>query len=93
MKKTIRLLIVDDHVMIRLGLAALMADEIAIGVFNNKTTATRIVPVPGKKAGEFVSFGGLFGESVIMPVPGNGCSHDFVSRGGHIPAPIQSLRN
>ncbi|MCA9039061.1 MAG: PFL family protein [Planctomycetaceae bacterium] len=74
-------------------LAALMADEIAIGVFNNKTTATRIVPVPGKKAGEFVSFGGLFGESVIMPVPGNGCSHDFVSRGGHIPAPIQSLRN
>ncbi|MAT16176.1 MAG: PFL family protein [Planctomyces sp.] len=74
-------------------LAALMADEIAIGVFNNKTTATRIVPIPGRKAGEHVSFGGLFGESVIMPVPGNACSDLFVNRGGHIPAPIQSLRN
>ncbi|QDU82264.1 hypothetical protein Pla110_40190 [Polystyrenella longa] len=74
-------------------LAALMADEIAIGVFNNKTTATRIVPIPGKRAGEHVSFGGLFGESVIMNVPGNGCSASFVGRGGHIPAPIQSLRN
>src|SRR5690606_27251729 len=53
-------------------LAAIIADEMAIGVFNNKTTAARLIPVPGKKAGEHVSFGGLFGESVIMPVTANG---------------------
>lgn len=74
-------------------LAALMADEMAIGVYNHKTTATRLIPVPGKQAGEFVSFGGLFGESEVMSVPGSGCSESFVNHGGHIPAPLQSLRN
>jgi len=74
-------------------ISALMADEMAIGVFNNKTTATRIIPIPGKKAGDFVSFGGLFGESQVMDVPGAGSSKPFVQHGGQIPAPLQSLRN
>lgn len=74
-------------------LAAIIADEMAIGVFNNKTTAARLIPVPGKKAGEHVSFGGLFGESVIMPVTANGASRSFVTHAGKIPAPLQSLRN
>ncbi|MFN0197229.1 MAG: PFL family protein [Planctomycetaceae bacterium] len=74
-------------------LAALIADEMAIGVYNHKTTATRIIPVPGKKAGEFVSFGGLFGASAIMPIHNSGQSSRFVNYGGKIPAPLQSLRN
>jgi hypothetical protein len=74
-------------------LAAIIADEMAIGVYNNKTTATRLIPVPGKVAGERVSFGGLFGESVIMPVHLAGSSHAFVAHAGKIPAPLQSLRN
>lgn len=74
-------------------LAAIMADETVIGVINNKTTATRIIPVPGKAAGDFVSFGGLFGESVVMPVLNIGQSNRFVGYGGKIPAPIHSLRN
>jgi uncharacterized protein (UPF0210 family) len=64
-----------------------------IGMINNKTTAVRVIPVPGKVAGEFVSFGGLFGESVVMPVRNTGKSARFVAFGGKIPAPIHSLRN
>jgi len=74
-------------------LSAIIADEMAIGVFNNKTTATRLIPVPGKKAGDRIVFGGLFGESVIMPVPSNGFSAPFIRHAGRIPAPLQSLRN
>ena len=74
-------------------IAALIADEMAIGMINNKTTAVRVIPVPGKAAGEHVVFGGLFGESVIMPVRNSGKSSRFVNFGGTIPAPIHSLRN
>ncbi|NNJ70990.1 MAG: PFL family protein [Kiritimatiellales bacterium] len=74
-------------------LAAIMADELMIGVINSKTTAVRLIPVPGKKAGEFISFGGLFGESVVMPVRNTGRSARFVNFGGRIPAPIHSLKN
>ena len=74
-------------------IAAILADEMAIGVVNNKTTAARLIPVPGKKAGEYVSFGGLFGESVILPVREVGASDGFVRFAGRIPAPLQSLRN
>jgi hypothetical protein len=74
-------------------LAAIIADEMAIGVINKKTTATRLIPVPGKKAGDKAFFGGLLGEATIMGVPENGGSEEFVSLGGRIPAPIQSLVN
>ena len=74
-------------------LAALIADEVAIGVINHKTTAVRVIPVPGKKAGERAVFGGLFGEMAILPVHAAGGSTAFVQRGGRIPAPLSSLRN
>jgi uncharacterized protein (UPF0210 family) len=74
-------------------IAAMIADEMAIGMINKKTTAVRFIPVPGKKAGEKVVFGGLFGESAIMPVPNMGKSSRFIQFGGHIPAPIHSLNN
>lgn len=74
-------------------IAAIIADEAAIGVINNKTTAVRIIPVPGKKAGEKAVFGGLFGESAILQIAHFGSSSKFVSRGGRIPAPMQSLNN
>ena len=74
-------------------LAALVADEVAIGVINHKTTAVRIIPVPGKKAGELAVFGGLFGEMIILPIHAAGGSSDFVHHGGRIPAPLSSLRN
>ena len=74
-------------------LAALIADEVAIGVINHKTTAVRIIPVPGKKAGERAVFGGLFGEMIILPVHAPGGSAAFVYHGGRIPAPLSSLRN
>jgi len=74
-------------------LAALMADELAIGVFNQKTTATRLIPVPGKKAGDTVSFGGLFGASTILPIRTSGQSGRFIRHAGRIPAPLMSLRN
>lgn len=73
-------------------IAGIIADEISIGVINGKTTAVRIIPVPGKKAGEYVEFGGLLGRTVIMEV-NRFSSANFVGRGGRIPAPIQSLRN
>lgn len=73
--------------------AAIIADEIAIGVVNRKTTAARLIPVPGKKAGDKAVFGGLLGQSVIMSVPSPGCSASFMGHGGRIPAPVQSLVN
>lgn len=73
-------------------LSAIIADEAAIGVTNNKTTGVRIIPVPGKKVGEEVVFGGLLGETVIMPVK-EFSSAGFIKRGGRIPAPVHSLRN
>lgn len=73
-------------------LSAIIADEMAIGVMNNKTTAVRIIPVPGKDVGEMVEFGGLLGTAPIMPVNTFSCT-DFIRRGGRIPAPIHSLRN
>jgi uncharacterized protein (UPF0210 family) len=74
-------------------LAALIADEVAIGVINHKTTAVRVIPVPGKGAGDRAVFGGLFGETAILPVHAAGGSTAFVHHGGRIPAPLSSLRN
>ena len=74
-------------------LAALIADEVAIGVINHKTTAVRIIPVPGKAAGDRAVFGGLFGEMAILPIHAAGGSAAFVRHGGRIPAPLSSLRN
>jgi len=73
-------------------IAAIIADEMAIGVMNNKTTAVRIIPVPGREVGEMVEFGGLLGSAPIMPVNAFS-STQFIRRGGRIPAPIHSLRN
>jgi len=74
-------------------IAAIIADEMVIGMINSKTTAVRLIPVPGKEAGDFVSFGGLFGESTIAQVRNAGQSARFVNFGGKIPAPIHSLKN
>ena len=74
-------------------IAAIIADEMAIGVINRKTTATRLIPVPGKKAGEKAHFGGLLGEATIISVKDNGASENFIRLGGRIPAPTQSLTN
>lgn len=73
--------------------AAIIADEMAIGVINHKTTAARLIPVPGAKAGDTVDFGGLFGATPIIDVRNSGSSETFVHFGGRIPAPLQSLRN
>ncbi len=73
-------------------LSAIIADEAAIGVVNQKTTAVRIIPAPGMAVGDTVEFGGLFGRAPIMPVHKES-SEAFIARGGRIPAPIQSLRN
>ncbi|HEX3045032.1 MAG TPA: PFL family protein [Bacillota bacterium] len=73
-------------------IAGIIADEMAIGVINNKTTAVRIIPVPGKSLGEKVEFGGLLGTAPIMPVR-NFSPAKFIHRGGHIPAPFQALTN
>ena len=72
--------------------AAIIADEAAIGMINGKTTAVRLIPAYGKKAGETVEFGGLLGYAPIMPL-NSYSSASFVNRGGRIPAPIHSLRN
>jgi hypothetical protein len=74
-------------------LAALIADEAAIGVINHKTTGARLIHVPGGRVGEWVEFGGLFGSAPIMPVRNAGASERFVHFGGRIPAAIHSLRN
>jgi uncharacterized protein (UPF0210 family) len=73
-------------------IAAIIADEAAIGVVNGKTTAVRIIPAPGKKVGERVDFGGLLGSAPVMPVH-EFSSAEFIARGGRIPAPLHSLRN
>ncbi len=73
-------------------IAGIIADELAIGMINQKTTAVRIIPVIGKGVGENVEFGGLLGHAPIMPVNKFDCA-DFVNRGGRIPAPIHSFKN
>jgi len=73
-------------------ISAIIADEMAIGMVNNKTTAVRIIPVPGKKAGEWAEFGGLLGGAPIIAVH-DFSSEAFIARGGRIPAPIHSFRN
>ncbi len=72
--------------------SGIIADEMAIGMVNNKTTAVRIIPVPGKKVGDRVEFGGLLGEAPVMAVNPFSCEA-FIKRGGRIPAPIHSFRN
>jgi len=74
-------------------ISAIIADEMAIGVMNNKTTAARLIPVPGMKAGDKAVFGGLFGEAFVMPIPNNNMSSRFVRFGGRIPAPLHSFNN
>lgn len=74
-------------------LAGIIADEMAIGVVNCKTTAVRIIPAPGKKGGELARFGGLFGEGYAIEVRNAGSSSRFVDFGGRIPAPLRSLTN
>ncbi len=73
-------------------LSAIIADEAAIGVINNKTTAVRIIPAPGSKVGEIIEFGGLLGSAPVMKV-NNYSSEKFISRGGRIPSPIHSFKN
>ena len=73
-------------------ISAIIADEAAIGMVNHKTTAVRVIPVPGKDVGEEVVYGGLFGRAPIMKVS-QFSSSDFIARGGRIPAPLQSLKN
>ena len=73
-------------------LAGILADEMAIGMINQKTTAVRLIPAIGKTVGESVSFGGLLGSAPIMPVNAFSCA-DFIARGGRIPAPIHSFKN
>ncbi len=73
-------------------IAAIIADEIAIGVVNTKTTAVRVIPALGKRVGDELSFGGLLGSGPVMPV-NNYSPAKFIRRGGRIPAPIQSLKN
>ena len=73
-------------------ISGIIADEMAIGMVNQKTTAVRVIPVIGKGVGEIVQFGGLLGYAPIMPVNQFSCA-DFVNRGGRIPAPIHSFKN
>ena len=73
-------------------ISGMIADESAIGLINGKTTAVRVIPVPGKTVGDVAHFGGLLGEASIIRVPGGDAS-GFVKLGGRIPAPIHSLRN
>jgi len=73
-------------------IAALIADEAAIGMVNNKTTAVRIIPAPETRIGDLVEFGGLLGSAPVMPVH-TPSSKAFINRGGQIPAPMQGLRN
>jgi uncharacterized protein len=74
-------------------LAAIIADEMAIGMINGKATAARLIPVPGKKAGDKAFFGGLLGEATIIPVSTQGGADAFIRLGGRIPAPVQSFGN
>ena len=74
------------------AISGIIADEAAIGMVNSKTTAVRVIPAVGKKAGDRVEFGGLLGFAPVMPVNHWG-NEDFIARGGRIPAPLHSLRN
>jgi uncharacterized protein (UPF0210 family) len=73
-------------------IAAIIADEAAIGMINKKTTAVRLIPAVGKKVGDFVEFGGLLGRAPVIPVH-HETSSRFIARGGRIPAPLQALIN
>ena len=73
-------------------IAAIIADEAAVGMINNKTTAVRVLPVPGTQVGDTIEMGGLLGDAPVMPVHKES-SAAFIERGGRIPAPIHSLRN
>ncbi len=73
-------------------ISGIIADEIAIGMVNNKTTAVRVIPAPGTKVGDRVEFGGLLGHAPVMRVSEVSCEK-FIARGGRIPAPIHSLKN
>ena len=73
-------------------ISGIIADEAAIGMINQKTTAVRIIPVIGKGIGETVEFGGLLGYAPVMPVNTKSCAA-FVTRGGRIPAPVHSFKN
>ena len=73
-------------------ISGIIADEMAIGMINQKTTAARLIPVIGKGVGENVEFGGLLGHAPVMPVNQFDCS-GFINRGGRIPAPVHSFKN
>ena len=73
-------------------IAGIIADEAAIGMINSKTTAVRVIPAIGRKAGDVLNFGGLLGSAPVMPVNRYGCEA-FVARKGRIPAPIHSFKN
>ena len=73
-------------------ISAIIADEAAIGMVNNKTTAVRLIPAVGKTMGERIDFGGLLGSAPVMPLH-EGSAEEFVARGGRIPAPLHSLKN
>ena len=73
-------------------IAAIIADEAAIGIINQKTTAVRVIPAPGKRVGDVIELGGLLGSAPVMPVHA-ASSAEFIRRGGRIPAPLNSLKN
>ncbi len=73
-------------------ISGIIADEMAIGMINQKTTAARLIPVIGKSVGDTVEFGGLLGHAPVMPVNQFDCS-GFINRGGRIPAPVHSFKN
>jgi uncharacterized protein (UPF0210 family) len=73
-------------------ISGIIADEMALGMVNQKTTAVRLIPAIGKKVGDTVEFGGLLGHAPVMPVNPFGCGN-FVNRGGRIPAPVHSFKN
>lgn len=73
-------------------LSAIIADELAIGVVNNKTTGVRMIPAPGKKPGDSIDFGGLLGKAPVMAV-GRFSGEGFIKRGGRMPSPVTALRN
>ena len=74
-------------------ISGIIADEMAIGVINSKATAARLIPVPGKKAGDRACYGGLLGEATIIDIRDDGGSAGFIALGGRIPAPVQSFKN
>lgn len=73
-------------------ISGIIADEMAIGMINQKTTAVRIMPIVGKGVGDRAVFGGLLGEAPVMPVNQFSCA-DFINRTGRIPAPVHSFKN